>query len=183
MKTKLLLTLLLLITGVNSGCMLIPPSTGGSSDLPDADMDGFRDLPSPDGITSGEDIQVEIVNELTQADLIGLIDLGGLESLLAFVQVNVAFDLTLNYPNGETVPFSDSRSLEPFELRFEAVCPDSVDATAGATASALGAELFSQDFPPITITSDDFECGSLISLRAFLNDRGQPDVDWTVTPL
>lgn len=175
---------LMMITGLSAGCPFAPPMTGGGGGLSDTDGDGFLNLPLPMDADVTDMVSVEIVNELTRDQLLGLVPTTGFEGFLAFVQIQVSFDLTLMYANGETVPFSDMRELGPFELRFEAACPESVRAVGSVDVSALGSTVFSQELPAIVLTQDDFDCGRLISIRAFLNDAtGQPDIDWVLADL
>ncbi len=191
MRSRLLIVGLL-IAGMNTGCPMSspPPADDPNDGLVDTDNNGFPELPPPPNVTTTESMAVSIVNSLSREQLIGLIPgdgLGPLGGLFDLLEINVTFDITLRYDNGEEALHSIERELGAFEVRFEAICPQTVDVIAGveATAPFLGT-LFSEEFP-LTFSRDGrgvtgrFECERVLMVETFLDEAtGRPDADFSI---
>lgn len=185
MKARLLL-IAILLSLTQFGC---PQTPGG---LPDLDNDGFGDLPVPEGIDASRVIQIDIESELTKQQLIdSLGSSSGLPpqfaGLISTIQINIRFDITLSYENGEEVEHTESETLRPFRIRLEAACPQNilVTVTVSITAPLVGNL---EIFPPENFTfvqggENSFECDTVLRASAtFDGETGQPVFDVSFEP-
>jgi hypothetical protein len=196
MKTKRLYVLSMLVCATQFGCPMMAPNDGSlGTGLMDTDDDGFGNLEVPEGVDDSRNIAIELINELTRAQLESLfaeVDLQGFEFALDAVAVDVTLDTTLTYENGAQITQQEVRELGPFEIRFEAACPETVEAVVSVDASFvvpfIGTRIpvFSEELPPFVLTqgvegSMGFECDKLISLTSSFDERsGGPTAEITI---
>lgn len=171
------------------GCMTMPANT-----LEDVDGDGFPDLEVPEGVDDSTKLGIEVVNDITRAQIInfflsqaqGAQGLGGVANL---VKISLTFDFTFTYPDGQEVTRREVRELGRFDFRFSGACPDTITAevTINATAPIIGV-IPTPEIPPIVLSADGstgdgaFECDRVFSLTAMFDDAtGQPIVDFEIT--
>lgn len=174
-----------LLSFSNLACMTRP--AGGTLDnveaLPDADGDGFPELPTPDGVDDAEQVAVEIINEITRAQAEAYVaEVAGM-TIPGFVTISIPIAVTLSYIGGEEITHTGTESLQPFEIRAEAACPEMVTASVRVIANIpiVGMQtVFMQEFP-LSLSepgAGGFQCETVISVRAFLDpDTGAPNAE------
>jgi hypothetical protein len=185
MKARLLL-IAILLSLTQFGC---PQTPGGLSDL---DNDGFGDLPVPEGVDASRSIQIDVVSTLTKQQLTDyLSSSAGLPpqfaGLISVVQINIRFDITLTYENGEKVEHTESEALEPFGIQLEAACPQDilVKVTVSITAPLVGNfEVFAENFAFVQGGANSFECDTVLRASATFDvETGQPVFNVTFDPV
>jgi hypothetical protein len=185
MTRKSLVLVATLSSFAASGCFLPVPSGMSTEDLVDADGDGFVELKSPEEVTTDLGVSIRLVNTITRAEAEQLAG----QDIPDFLTVTAEMTIVRTYANGETLVDPPMReSLGPFELSFEAPCPDRVETTIAVTATApfLGSfDVFSQTFTASSIgerADAVFECGKVITVEVSLNQAtGLPTADIAVT--
>ncbi len=153
--------------------------------LLDADGDGFPELTPPEGVadTVNEMVAISLTNEITRAQAEQLVG----QEIPSIVNVAVDITLTLQYADDKESVYTGTQGLEAFTLAFEAFCPETVIASFRliATAPIVGTVLDqTMTFTASQVAGEgdaQFECGTVIEIRSFLNDFGQPDVDINIT--
>lgn len=181
MKARLLL-IAILLSLTQFGC---PQTPAG---LPDLDNDGFGDLPVPEGVDDSRILQIDIVSELTKQQLASSASLPPeFVGLINTVQINIRFDVTLSYENGEEVQHTESETLEPFEIRLEAACPQDilVKVAVSITAPFVGnIDVFAENFTFVQGGANSFECDTVLRASArFDEETGQPVFEVSFDPV
>jgi hypothetical protein len=188
MKVRLLL-IAILLSLTQFGCPQIP---GG---LPDLDNDGFDDLPVPEGVDDSRGIQIDIVNELTKQQFTDSLASSAdfppqFVGLINTIQINIRFDITLSYENGEEVEHTESETLRPFGIQLEAACPQDilVKVTVSITAPLVGnVPVVEESFTFVQGGEggeNSFECDTVLRASAtFDGETGQPVFDVSFDPV
>ncbi|NOX59004.1 MAG: hypothetical protein GXP29_09130 [Planctomycetes bacterium] len=165
---------------ISFGCQQPPPGDLDGLQT-DTNNNGFPEIQPPDGVTFEDfgSLNVDVSSDLTQQEAGDLLEAFGLDrSLLDAVTVRFNITLTLNYGNGLTDTLQETKSLEPFSIRFEAACPLSanIEIVTVATVPFLGDQTLSRfDFDLFEDT--DYRCGETIEARAVINTAGVPQFE------
>ncbi|MCH7526616.1 MAG: hypothetical protein IID39_04190 [Planctomycetes bacterium] len=170
-------------------CGLQPPDAGGTLDeknldaLPDVDGDGLPEFEAPEGVDTSQMLGIEFINEITPDEATGLVSGDIPVGVLNLIDIEVDFEITLNYAGGISDAHEGSRPLEEFRLAFEVACPEEVliSITVVANIPLLGPQtLFQQEFIASAEGDGAFECDSTFRIRAFINEQGFPAVETSV---
>jgi hypothetical protein len=179
---------------VLAGCGSAPTGGGGGGvldrlgSLPDENGNGFPDIPTPDGVEGASRIAVELVNELTFAEAQKLANVNIPGSVTEVVDIRLRIAINMEYEDGISNRVTGSRPLDPFEIVAEAACPESISVNVTVVASVpLVGEQTLAILGPYDFQKGDvgtgYPCDSVISLRVYTDENGQPALDWLVEPL
>lgn len=161
----------LLVVGCTPEMMVQEPEDS----VQDVNNNGFIDITPPDGIDfdATNNVNIAMINTVSVDDLEPLAEQMGVDpALLPLATINVQFLFTLNYGSAVDV-IEDTRSLEPFEERFEVACPQSAELS-------VVVDVFAPFVGPVTqvnviMTDVDLDCGQIVTVTAFVTDDGEVD--------
>ena len=170
-------------SGSGSGGILDRLST-----LPDANGNGFPDIPAPEGVEETETVPLQLVNQITmsQAERLAQVNLPDLVQNNISVRARILVNLT--YPGDITDRLTGTRAVAPFEIKAEVICPLTIEVrvTVVADIPVIGQQTV-QSFGPFQFERDaltnGYECGSIISIEVFVNEDGDPSTTTDVQPM
>jgi len=156
--------------------------------LPDENGNGYPDIPTPDGVEGGGRIAVELINELTfaAAQKLANVSIPGSVSDVVDIRLHIALDMA--YEGGVTNRVAGSRPLDPFNIIAETACPESISVrvTVVAAIPLIGEQTLAilgpYDFQRGALGTG-YPCDSVIALRVYMDENGEPALDWLVEPL
>lgn len=181
-RTILLVAVTLLIAGLLPGCGY---GSGGDDDgilnhltgLPDANHNGYPEIPAPDGVEETATVAIRIQNHITRSDAEDLAQVSVPQIIEDAVRVRARIRVDLTYPGGITDRLTGARPIAPFEIKAEAVCPQVVEAwvTVVADAPVVGSQTVS-GLGPYRVERggglDGYSCETLINIESYINEDG-----------
>ena len=161
------------------GCQ--QPPAGDLDNLEDKNNNGFGDIEPPEGVPFDEatNVKLQLTNTVGRDDLGPLVAQQGFDaSLLNFITLSVDMVITLEYAGNDPIVKQQSQALEPFDLKFEVACPDSVNAELSVIANVpiIGPQEIPAGAPVVVSLGNGYECGQTLTVTASLDDNGAPTV-------
>lgn len=156
--------------------------------LPDANGNGFPDIPAPPGVEETQTVPLQLINEITmsQAERLAKVNLPDFVKNIVSIRARLLVNLT--YPGDITDRLTGTRAVAPFEVKAEVVCPMTMEVrvTVVADIPVIGQRTV-QSFGPFQFQRDalvnGFECGSMIAIEVFVNEDGDASSTTKVQPM
>jgi hypothetical protein len=191
-RTILRVAVTLLIAGLLPGCGFGSGGEDGGilnhlAGLPDANSNGYPEIPAPDGVEETATVAIRIQNHITRSDADDLAQVNLPQIVEDVVRIRARIRVELTYPSGITDQLTGTRSMAPFEIKAEAICPQVMEAwvTVVAEAPVVGSQTVS-GLGPYRVErgagADGYACETLINIESFINEGGDAAATVEIQP-
>jgi hypothetical protein len=182
----------LLMPGLLAGCGLGSGGEDGGilnnlTGLPDANGNGYPEIPPPDGVDETATVAIRIQNHITKSEAENLAQVNAPQIIEDMVRVRARIRVDLTYPDGITDRLTGTRPIAPFEVKAEAVCPQAVEVSVSVVAEApvVGSQTVAGLGPYRVERQTDalgYSCETLINIESFVDESGEAIATIDVEP-
>jgi hypothetical protein len=191
-RTILRVAVTLLIPGLLTGCGLGAGSDDGGilnhlAGMPDANKNGYPEIPAPDGVDETATVAIRIQNHITRSEAEDLAEVSVPQIVEDNVRIRARIRVDLTYPSGITDQLTGTRPIAPFEVQAEAVCPQVVEAwvTVVAEGPLVGSQTITGLGPYRVERAEGgfgYACETLINIESFVDEYGGATATIDVQP-
>jgi hypothetical protein len=186
------MAVVLLIPGWLAGCGFGSGGEDGGilnhlTGLPDANENGYPEIPTPEGVDETSTVALRIQNHITRSEAEDLAKVNVPQIVEDMVRVRARIRVDLTYPSGVTDQLTGTRPIAPFEVKAEAACPQVVEAwvTVIAEAPVVGSQTVSGLGPYRVERGTDafgYTCETLINIESFVDESGAATATVDIQP-